>query len=213
MKKFLRVALVTGLVSVFGFTFNFGLAAGQGEGCGAFGASEAYADEIQQDGYYQAVVDCQGGSGRGGVREALVQVSGGQMTKVLLYMSSGNYDYAVLNGVRADYQLVDGKSVFEFDFPGYEFDLTADTVAMSEPHEVDYSLSLSQLTFVGSEPVLMAKAEEKALTPEGETAEREEAAEAGKSEQSSCHMAVAGGLTAAGAVVMLAGSWVMNRRR
>ena len=63
--------------------------------------------------------------------------------------SSSNYDYMKVGGVRYDYVNEPGeKSTFvipvaSFDVP---MDVIADTVAMSEPHEIEYTLTFDSST-------------------------------------------------------------------
>lgn len=96
------------------------------------------------DGSYQVEAALSGGSGKAGVDSpARLTVEDGQAWVTLVW-SSGNYDYMKVDGARYDAQLVDGRSVFVI--PALCFDLgmpvAADTVAMSVPHEIDYTLRL-----------------------------------------------------------------------
>ena len=96
-----------------------------------------------QDGSYSVPVSCEGGSGRGGVRGATVTVSGGNITSVVLSMSSTSYDYAYdpLTGAKV-YASVQGVSVFYINYAGSAFSFRADTTAMSQPHEIEYWVTL-----------------------------------------------------------------------
>ena len=97
-----------------------------------------------QDGTYNVGVTCEGGSGRGGVTAATVTVSGGAITSVALTMSSGNYDYCYdpVTGAKVNAPAGSGNSVFYINYPGNVFSFTADTTAMSAPHEVNYTITL-----------------------------------------------------------------------
>lgn len=56
--------------------------------------------------------------------------------------SSANYDYMVMNGSKYLPVQTEGNSTFEIPIPAFDEPVTviADTVAMSTPHEVEYSL-------------------------------------------------------------------------
>lgn len=96
-----------------------------------------------QDGSYSVSVGCEGGSGRGGVRSADIVVSSGSYT-VTFYMSSANYTRARING-GDEIPAVIG-SVSSFTTALYDLDaavsLSAETTAMSEPHWIDYTVTI-----------------------------------------------------------------------
>ena len=95
-----------------------------------------------EDGEYAAEVTLSGGSGKASVESpAVIRIEGGNCTAVITW-SSPNYDYMIVNGERYEPVNTDGNSVFEipvtvFDRP---MPVIADTTAMSEPHEIEYSL-------------------------------------------------------------------------
>ena len=92
------------------------------------------------DGAYEIDAALTGGSGKASIASpAALTVRNGEITAEIV-MSSANYDYMLVDGVRYDAVIRDGHSVFTVpvtDFGG-ELAVTADTVAMSVPHEVDY---------------------------------------------------------------------------
>ncbi len=95
-----------------------------------------------EDGQYTADVRLEGGSGKASVMSpASILVKNGECTATLIW-SSANYDYMKAGGEKYDAQILDGHS--EFTIPVSCFDrniaVIADTVAMSEPHEIEYSL-------------------------------------------------------------------------
>ncbi len=97
-----------------------------------------------RDGTYNVGMTCEGGSGRGGVASAAVTVSGGSITTVALTMTSPNYDYCYdpVTGAKVNAPAGSGDSVFYINFPGNYFSFTADTTAMSAPHEITYTITL-----------------------------------------------------------------------
>ena len=112
--------------------------------CCIFGTpAKAFAD--YKDGTYSVGVTCTGGSGRGGVRAASVTVSGGKIISAALTMSSANYDWAYdpVTGGKIYASTGSGASVFYINYPGQSFNFTADTTAMSDSHQITYTVSLN----------------------------------------------------------------------
>ena len=99
-------------------------------------------DELE-DGKYTMELDFEGGSGKAKVISPVnVTVSKGIVTATIEW-SSPNYDYMVVDGQKYLPINTEGNSVFKipvlfFDKP---MDVIGDTVAMSKPHEVAYTLT------------------------------------------------------------------------
>ena len=94
------------------------------------------------DGVYTADVTLGGGSGRASVESpATLTVAGGKVTAKIVW-SSKNYDYMKVDGEKHDAVIEDEHSTFEIPVAGFDWALpvVADTTAMSEPHEIDYTL-------------------------------------------------------------------------
>ena len=101
------------------------------------------AAEIPADGEYSVNVTLEGGSGRATVESpAALTVADGKMTAVIRW-SSPNYDYMIVDGEKYEPVNKDGNSTFEIPVTVFdaEMEVTADTVAMSTPHEIDYTLN------------------------------------------------------------------------
>ncbi len=118
--------------------------AGQGGGTGhsegANGGDSVLAGF--SDGLYRIGVTLLGGSGKASVSSpAELKIKDGQAT-VRLEWSSPNYDYMVVDGVRYEPVNTEGNSVFEIPVSVFDEDffVTADTTAMSTPHEIEYQL-------------------------------------------------------------------------
>ena len=99
--------------------------------------------DVPADGAYTCAVTLEGGSGRASVESpAALRVEQGQIFATLVW-SSPNYDYMLVEGQRYEPVNTEGNAVFEI--PVSEFDrpvpVVADTVAMSTPHEVSYTLT------------------------------------------------------------------------
>lgn len=97
-----------------------------------------------EDGSYTAKVTLSGGTGRATIQSpAALRCSGGKFYATIVW-SSPNFDYMKVNGVRYDLISAPGSnSVFEIPVAAFDTPLTviADTVAMSEPHEVEYTVT------------------------------------------------------------------------
>ena len=96
-----------------------------------------------QDGTYQMEVELLGGSGRASVTSpAEVEIKDGKAVATLEW-SSPNYDYMVVNGEKYLPVNTEGNSVFRIPVEAFDRDITviADTVAMSTPHEIEYTLN------------------------------------------------------------------------
>ena len=94
------------------------------------------------DGTYTADVALAGGSGRASVESpATLTVSGGKVTAKIIW-SSQNYDYMKVNDEKYDAVIENEHSTFEIPVSGFDWAMPviADTTAMSEPHEIDYTL-------------------------------------------------------------------------
>ena len=100
---------------------------------------------VPADGEYSANVVLEGGSGRATVESpAALTVAEGKMTATIVW-SSPNYDYMVVEGEKYLPTNTEGNSTFEIPVAalGTALAVTADTVAMSTPHEIQYTLTFT----------------------------------------------------------------------
>ena len=96
-----------------------------------------------QDGTYQMEVELLGGSGRASVTSpAKVEIKYGKAVATREW-SSPNYDYMVVDGEKYLPVNTEGNSVFQIPVEAFDQDIAviADTVAMSTPHEIEYTLN------------------------------------------------------------------------
>ena len=96
-----------------------------------------------QDGTYQMEVELLGGSGRASVTSpAKVEIKDGKAVATLEW-NSPNYDYMVVDGEKYLPVNTEGNSVFQIPVEAFDQDIAviADTVAMSTPHEIEYTLN------------------------------------------------------------------------
>ena len=108
-------------------------------------AQAAEAVETPADGSYTCEVTLEGGSGRATVDSpAALTVADGKMTATIVW-SSPNYDYMIVDGEKYLPTNTEGNSTFEIPVSalGVPLSVVADTVAMSTPHEIEYTLTLS----------------------------------------------------------------------
>lgn len=97
------------------------------------------------DGTYETAVTLTGGSGRASVESpAEITVKDGKISAKIVW-SSPYYDYMIVDGVTYENEAESGNSTFTIPVAGfpYEMSVVADTTAMSEPHEINYTLNFS----------------------------------------------------------------------
>ena len=73
---------------------------------------------------------------------AKVEIKDKEATATIIW-SSPNYDYMIVDGEKYEPVNKDGNSTFEIPVTVFdaEMEVTADTVAMSTPHEIEYTLN------------------------------------------------------------------------
>lgn len=103
---------------------------------------------ILDDGEYTIEVTLSGGSGKASIQSpAPLTVEDGKMQAEIEW-SSSNYDYMAVSGT--DYYPVntEGNSRFVIDVPALDCDISisAETLAMSQPHIIDYTLYFDSTT-------------------------------------------------------------------
>lgn len=99
------------------------------------------------DGVWLCDVTLTGGSGRAGVESpAALSVKDGEITATVIW-SSKNYEYMLVDGVQYDPVNTEGNSTFEIPvIMDAEMPVSALTIAMSEPHLIDYTLFFDSST-------------------------------------------------------------------
>ena len=106
------------------------------------------AETIPEDGTYTASVTLEGGSGRATVQSPATLRCESEKFYATIIWSSPNFDYMKVGGERYDPINTEGNSAFEIPVAAFDqkLDVIADTVAMSEPHEVEYTLTFDSAT-------------------------------------------------------------------
>ncbi|MCI5752768.1 MAG: hypothetical protein MR038_09870 [Oscillospiraceae bacterium] len=100
------------------------------------------------DGEYTVDVALEGGSGKASVDSPVrLTVENGQAYAEIIW-SSSNYDYMVVDGERYDMTNTEGNSAFVIPVTHFDrkMNVSADTTAMSVPHEIEYTLYFDSST-------------------------------------------------------------------
>ena len=110
-------------------------------------AADTIGDVQLTDGTYEMDLDFEGGSGKASISSpARVTISNGDAIATVEW-SSPNYDYMLIDGEKYMPVNTEGNSVFEIpvilDEP---MQVIGDTVAMSTPHEIEYTLTFHSQT-------------------------------------------------------------------
>lgn len=100
------------------------------------------------DGNYAVYGTLEGGTGKTTlVNPTQLTVTNGQGVATVV-LSSSKYDYMIVDGVKYEPVTTEGGSTFEIPVTGLDVKIpvVADTVAMSEPHEIEYTILLDSAT-------------------------------------------------------------------
>lgn len=101
-----------------------------------------------EDGVYTAEVILEGGSGKTSVESpADMRVEDGKLYATIVW-GSANYDYMVVNDEKYEWTGGEEHSTFEIPVAGFDWriPIVADTIAMSVPHEISYTLTFDSAT-------------------------------------------------------------------
>ena len=103
-----------------------------------------------KDGEYMVSIELDGGSGRASVTSPTALIVEKGQAEAVIEWSSGNYDYMRVDGEQYFPVNSTGNSVFripveQLDVP---IPVTADTTAMSVPHEIEYTLTFDSTSVV-----------------------------------------------------------------
>lgn len=151
-KRMIGCLIVVGLLGLYGCSGSASISGQQTEteitaedGSLAEDGSAAAGEAAlgPEDGTYQMEVELLGGSGRASVTSpAKVEIKNGKAVATLEW-SSPNYDYMVVDGEKYLPVNTEGNSVFQIPVEAFDQDIAviADTVAMSTPHEIEYTLN------------------------------------------------------------------------
>lgn len=119
----------------------------------AEGTADTFDLSTVENGTYTVELTMEGGSGRASIQSpAQLTIADGAATATLEW-SSPNYDYMLVNGEKYLPVNTEGNSVFEVPVEALDAPLTmiGDTVAMSTPHEVEYTVTFHSETLESTE--------------------------------------------------------------
>ena len=123
-------------------------AAGNDAEAAADGSAKETVDAASlADGSYTCAVTLEGGSGRASIESpAKLNVENGSITAEITW-SSANYDYMLVDGEKYLPVNTEGNSVFQIPVTlDTAVSVIGDTVAMSTPHEIEYTLCFDSST-------------------------------------------------------------------
>ncbi|MDE7266146.1 MAG: iron transporter [Lachnospiraceae bacterium] len=100
-------------------------------------------DQSFEDGIYSVKISFEGGTGKAQILSPVTVTIADQKATATVQWNSPNYDYMLVDGEKYLPINTEGNSVFEipvlcFDQP---MSIVGDTVAMSKPHEVEYTIT------------------------------------------------------------------------
>lgn len=106
-------------------------------------ASEEASIPKLADGSYSVEMTSEGGSGRASIASPVTITVENQKVTASVEWSSPNYDYMLVDGEKFLPVNTEGNSVFEIPVAAFDEPVTVigDTVAMSKPHEIEYTLT------------------------------------------------------------------------
>ena len=106
-------------------------------------ASEGSGIPELADGSYLVEMTFEGGSGRASIASPVTITVENQKVTASVEWSSPNYDYMLVDGEKFLPVNTEGNSVFEIPVAAFDEPVTVigDTVAMSKPHEIEYTLT------------------------------------------------------------------------
>ena len=98
--------------------------------------------DVIADGEHSVEVTLEGGTGKASVESPAVLRKKGDEVIAVITWSSPYYDYMIVEGQRYEPVNTEGNSVFEIPVASLDspLEVIADTTAMSEPHEIEYTL-------------------------------------------------------------------------
>ena len=119
----------------------------------AEGAADTFDLSAVEDGSYTIELTMEGGSGRASIQSPAQLAIADGAAMAILEWSSPNYDYMLVNSEKYLPVNTEGNSVFEVPVEALDAPLTmiGDTVAMSTPHEVEYTVTFHSDTLQNAE--------------------------------------------------------------
>ncbi|MCD8365560.1 MAG: hypothetical protein LUC83_07085 [Clostridiales bacterium] len=130
-------------------------AAGDEDAAGTTEAAEKKSVDLQslEDGTYTIEVTLEGGTGRADIESPTKLTIADRTATAQITWSSSNYDYMIVGEEKYLPVSTENGSVFEIPVDAFDYamEVTADTTAMSEPHEIDYTIYFDSTTIAAAE--------------------------------------------------------------
>jgi len=103
---------------------------------------------VEKDGTYTIELTLEGGSGKTTIASPAIITMTGETAVAMIQWNSPNYDYMIVDGVKYLPVNTEGDSVFEIPIMSFdkEMPVIANTIAMSKPHEIEYTITLHSKT-------------------------------------------------------------------
>ena len=113
-------------------------------------------------------ITMEGGSGKAHIQSPVEIIGTGDDLKAILIWSSSNYDYMIVDGIRYDNENSGGNSTFTIPVNSLDEPLAviADTVAMSTPHEIEYTIYWGKVHAEGQDETGTSNTKDAALDPD-----------------------------------------------
>ena len=101
------------------------------------------------DGTYSVEVTLEGGSGRSSIEDATIEISDGEIFATIVW-SSPFYEYMIVDDTKYSPIQTEGNSTFKIPIVlDKKINVSASTVAMSQPYLIDYTLFFYSKTLKG----------------------------------------------------------------
>ena len=100
-------------------------------------------DQSFEDGIYSVEISFEGGTGKAQILSPVTVTVTDQKATATVQWNSPNYDYMLVDGEKYLPINAEGDSVFEIPVSSFDqpLSIVGDTVAMSKPHEVEYTIT------------------------------------------------------------------------
>lgn len=105
------------------------------------------------DGTYMIDVTLEGGSGKATVQSPAEMIVENDSASAVIIWNSPNYDYMIVDGNKFEFSGDGENATFTIPVIGFDYKMpvTADTTAMSKPHEIEYTLFFDSSTIKSNE--------------------------------------------------------------
>lgn len=109
---------------------------------------ENMAEQVTKDGTYTIELTFEGGSGKSKILSPATVTIAGENKTATVQWNSGNYDYMIVDGQKYLPTSIEGGSVFEIPVAAFDEEIAVigDTIAMSKPHEIEYTITFHSET-------------------------------------------------------------------